>query len=187
MVSCLNPTLILFRSLVTYLQNYRNVFWICLMMSLCEGLHMPCRCVLAHPLHAGCWKSAGGNTFMIKFSQPDIFASQPSEWFHMCFLQSQNSLVIDRMVIFWQYEVLFCHQGGDVILTVWIASKYSWEERCFTTWFKIYFGSHNSDLRKKNYTIAEWISDFHGWFVPTLLFRMSRTKTTLKDFKSHIE
>lgn len=84
--------------------------------------------------------------------------------FTCAFLQSQNSLVINRTVVFWQDGVFFCHQGGEVILTVWITSNCSEEERRVTTWlFKIYFRSNNSDLRKKLH--HHWMNFRFSWVV----------------------
>lgn len=115
-------------------------------------------------LHADCWKSAGGNTFLIKFSKADIFALQPAEWFHMCFFAKSEFSCDQQDSGFLAGWSSFCHQGGEVILTVWITSNCSEEERRVTTWlFKIYFRSNNSDLRKKLH--HHWMNFRFLWVV----------------------
>lgn len=110
---------------VTWWWSSRNAFQLCLEMLPCECLHTPCRCVRAHLLHADCWKSAGGNTFLIKFSEADIFALQPAEWFHMCFFAKSEFSCNQQDSCFLAARSSFCHQGGEVILTVWITSNWS--------------------------------------------------------------
>lgn len=132
---------------------------------------------------SACWLSevCRRKYLLIKFWGWHFLVIQPAEWFHMCFLQSQNTLVMYRIVISLATWNSLASRVGKSYLNCMNNRQFLLGRKiCYLWLLNIYFRSNNYDMRKRlhhhlmNFRFARFLPLTHT--PPALLLLKNSSK-----------